>query len=245
MALSTQDSKDLLKEIGGSKDKLEAVNGAKFEEMSAVPIGVSESVKDSVTQAITPKLLPEDTEKLLTILRARFEDKEKPYKSAEGVKWEDIQKKLEDNPEKLWSLNEMERTGGEPDLVEIDTKTGEYIFMDCSAESPEDRRNCCYDGEGKKEIKERYPNERPSESTAVDMAKSMGVDLLNVAEYRELQTKGVFDNKSMNWLKTPVEKRKAGFVLLGLRVGNVVDVYEVRPYAHGDSRGWRAVLRVK
>src|SRR6058998_1779765 len=145
-------------------------------------------------------LSPEQREELLRALKARFEKNMKRHK---GLEWAKVQAKLEANTEKLWSLNEMERTGGEPDVVGHEKKTGEYIFYDCSAESPKGRRSVCYDREALEARKEHKPKD-----SAVDMATAMGIELLTEEQYRELQKLGEFDAKTSSWVKTPAEIRK-------------------------------------
>src|SRR2546425_8414768 len=147
-------------------------------------------------------LSPEQREELLRALKARFEKNMNRHK---GLEWVKVQAKLEVNAEKLWSLNEMERTGGEPDVVGHDKKTGEYIFYDCSAESPKGRRSFCYDREALASRKEHKP-----ENNAIDMAAAIGIELLTEEQYRELQKLGNFDTKTSNWLKTPADIRKLG-----------------------------------
>src|SRR5436190_13475186 len=151
------------------------------------------------------KLSPEQREELLKALKARFEKNMNRHK---GLEWAEIQAKLQANTEKLWSLHEMERTGGEPDVVGHDKKTGEYIFYDCSAESPKDRRSVCYDREGLDSRKEHKP-----ENNAIDMAAAMGIELLTEEEYQELQKFGNFDTTTSSWVKTPAEIRKLGGAL--------------------------------
>src|SRR5687767_12139298 len=148
------------------------------------------------------ELSPEQREELLRALKARFEKNMNRHK---GLEWAKVQTKLEANPEKLWSLHEMEMTGGEPDVVGYDKKTDEFIFYDCSAESPKGRRSVCYDREGLDSRKEHKP-----ENNAVDMAAAMGIELLTEEQYRELQQLGNFDMKTSSWLKTPAEIRKLG-----------------------------------
>src|SRR5437763_7800465 len=145
-------------------------------------------------------LSPSEREEILTALRVRFE---KNMKRHDGIEWSKVKVKLEANPEKLWSLGEMERTGGEPDVVGQDKKTGEYIFVDCSAESPKDRRSFCYDREALDSRKENKPK-----NSAMDMAGAMGIELLTEEQYRELQKLGNFDTKTSSWVKTPSDVRK-------------------------------------
>src|SRR5205814_6166115 len=151
------------------------------------------------------KLSPEQRKELLRALKARFEKNMNRHK---GLEWAKVQAKLEANNEKLWSLNEMERSGGEPDVVGFDKKTGEYIFFDCSAESPKGRRSFCYDGEALQSRKEHKP-----ENNAIDMAAAMGIELLTEEQYRELQQLGNFDSKTSSWVQTPTEIRKLGGAL--------------------------------
>ena len=153
------------------------------------------------------KLSSEQHEKLLKLLKTRFEKNMNRHK---GLEWAKVQAKLEANAEKLWSLNEMENTGGEPDVVDYDKKTGEYIFYDCSAESPKGRRSLCYDCEALEARKEFKP-----EDNAVDMAAAIGIELLTEEQYRQLQLLGNFDTKTSSWVKTPAEIRKHGGAVLG------------------------------
>ena len=173
---------------------------------------------------------PEQREELLKVLKTRFEKNMNRHK---GIEWDKVQAKLEANPEKLWSLNEMEETGGEPDVVGEDKKTGEYIFYDCSAESPKGRRSICYDREALDSRKENKP-----ENTAIDMARAMGIELLTEEQYRELQKLGNFDMKTSSWIKTPSEIRKHGGAIFCDFRYNHVFVYHNGAesyYAPGDS----------
>ena len=186
-------------------------------------------------------LSPEQREGLLRVLKARFETNMSRHK---GLEWVKVQAKLEANPdsyrdEKLWSLNEMERTGGEPDVVGHDKKTGEFIFYDCSAESPIGRRNVCYDLEGLESRKEHKP-----ENNALDMAAAMGIELLTEEQYRELQKLGDFDTKTSSWVKTPFDIRKLGGALFAdRRYGNVFVYHNSAPSYYG-VRAFRGLLRV-
>jgi hypothetical protein len=175
-------------------------------------------------------------EELLGTLKARFEKNMNRHK---GLDWAKVQAKLEANPEKLWSLNEMERTGGEPDVVGHDKKTGEYIFYDCSAESPKGRRSVCYDREGQESRKEHKP-----EDNAIDMAAAMGVELLTEEQYRELQKLGNFDTKTSSWVKTPSDIRKLGGALFCDRRYDHVFVSHNGAQSYYGARGFRALLRV-
>src|SRR6266702_6083413 len=162
-------------------------------------------------------LSPEQREELLRALKARFEKNMNRHK---GLEWAKVQAKLEANTEKLWSLNEMEATGGEPDVVGHDKKTGEYIFNDCSPESPKDRRSLCYDREALESRKEHKP-----ENNAMDMAAAMGIELLSEEQYRELQKLGNFDTKTSSRVKTPSDIRKLGDALVFDRLYVTVFVY--------------------
>jgi hypothetical protein len=184
------------------------------------------------------ELSPEQREELLRALEARFEKNMNRHK---GLEWAEVQAKLEANTEKLWSLNEMERTGGEPDVVGHDKKTGEYIFYDCSAESPEGRRNTCYDREGQ-EAREKQ-GVHP-EGSAIGMAAAMGIELLTEEQYRELQKLGDFDTKTSSWVETPPDIRKLGGALFAdRRYGNVFVYHNSAPSFYG-ARGFRGSLRV-
>lgn len=175
-------------------------------------------------------------EELLSALKARFESNMSRH---QGLEWTNVQTKLEANPEKLWSLNEMERTGGEPDVVGRDNKTGEYIFCDCSAESPKGRRSVCYDREGLESRKEHKPDDN-----AIDMAAAMGVELLTEEQYRELQRLENFDTKTSSWVKTPAEIRKLGGALFCDRRYDHVFVYHNGAESYYGARGFRGSLRV-
>ena len=184
------------------------------------------------------ELSPEQREELLRALKARFEKNMNRHK---GLEWAKVQAKLEANPEKLWSLNEMERTGGEPDVVGYDKKTGEYIFYDCSAESPKGRRNVCYDREGQEARKQRGVH---PEGNAMDMAAAMGIELLTEEQYRELQKLGNFDTKTSSWVKTPSDIRKlGGAIFADRRYGNVFVYHNSAPSYYG-ARAFRGSLRV-
>ena len=181
-------------------------------------------------------LSPEQREELLSTLKARFE---KNMNRHQGLEWAKVQAKLEANPEKLWSLHEMERTGGEPDVVGHDKKTGEYIFYDCSAESPKGRRNVCYDREGQEARKEHRP-----ENNAMDMAAAMGIELLTEEQYRALQQLGEFDTKTSSWVQTPADIRKLGGALFADRRYGHVFVYHNGAQSYYGSRAFRGSLRV-
>ncbi len=173
---------------------------------------------------------------LLGVLRVRFE---KNMKRHEGLEWAHVQKRLEASAEKLWSLNEMERTGGEPDVVGHDKKTGEFIFYDCSAESPKDRRSICYDQEALESRKENKPAD-----SAIHMAAAMGIELLTEEQYRELQKLGTFDTKTSSWVKTPAVVRKLNGALFCDRRYNTVFLYHNGAESYYAARGFRGSLRV-
>jgi hypothetical protein len=175
-------------------------------------------------------------EELLNTLKARFEKNINRHK---GLEWAKVQAKLEANTEKLWSLNEMERTGGEPDVVGHDKKTGEYIFYDCSPESPKGRRSVCYDREALESRKEHKP-----EDNAINMAAAIGIELLTEEQYRELQKLGNFDPKTSSWVKTPVDIRKLGGALFCDRRYDTVFVYHNGAESYYAARGFRGSLRV-
>src|SRR6202045_4676472 len=182
------------------------------------------------------KLSPRQRDELLRLLKARFEKNKSRHKALE---WDKVRSRLEANPEKLWSLSEMERTGGEPDLVGHDKKTGEYIFYDCSAESPKGRRSVCYDREALESRKEHKP-----ENSAVDMAAAMGIELLTEEQYRELQKLGNFDTKTSSWVKTPSHIRKLGGALFCDRRYDTVFVYHNGAESYYAARAFRGSLRV-
>jgi len=184
------------------------------------------------------ELSPEQLAELLGTLKARFEKNMNRHK---GLEWTKIQARLDDNPEKLWSLHAMEMTGGEPDVVGQDKKTGEYIFYDCSAESPKGRRNVCYDGEGQ-EVREKQ-GVHP-EGNAIEMAADMGIELLTEEQYRELQQLGNFDLKTSSWVTTPSDIRKLGGALFADRRYGKVFVYHNSAPSFYSARGFRGALRV-
>ena len=181
-------------------------------------------------------LSAEQRQKLLSALKTRFEKNLVRHK---GLDWAKVQARLEANPAKLWSLNEMERTGGEPDVVGQDTKTGEYVFYDCAAQSPDGRTSLCYDREGLESRKEHRPA-----NSAMDLAAAMGVELLTEEQYRELQQLGEFDTKSSSWLKSPAEIRKLGGAIFGDRRFGRVFVYHNGAQSYYGGRGFRGWLRV-
>ena len=182
------------------------------------------------------ELSPEQREELLRALKARFE---KNMNRHEGLGWAKVQAKLEANTEKLWSLNEMERTGGEPDVVGHDKKTGEYVFYDCSAESPKGRTSFCYDREALDSRKEHKPK-----NNAIDMAATMGIELLTEEEYQELQKFGNFDTKTSSWVKTPSDIRKLGGSLYCDRRYGRVFVGHNGAQSYYSARAFRGSLRV-
>ena len=179
---------------------------------------------------------PKQREELLRTLQARFQANMTRHK---GLVWGDVEDKLEANAEKLWSLSEMERTGGEPDVVGHDKKTGEYIFYDCSAESPKDRRSLCYDREALDSRKEHKPKD-----SVLDMAAAMGIELLSEEQYRELQKLVEFDTKTSSWVKTPSNIRKLGGALFCDRRYDTVFVYHNGAESYYAARGFRGALKV-
>jgi Protein of unknown function (DUF4256) len=182
------------------------------------------------------KLSSEQCEELLGTLKARFEKNMKRHK---GLEWAKVQTRLEANQERLWSLNEMERTGGEPDVVGFDKKTNEYIFYDCSAESPSGRRSFCYDREALESRKEHKPK-----NNALEMAAAMGIEILSEEQYRELQKLGNFDTKTSSWVETPGDIRKlGGAIFCDRRYGNVF-VYHNGAESYYAARGFRGSLRL-
>jgi hypothetical protein len=182
------------------------------------------------------ELSPKQSEELLSVLKARFE---KNMNRHAGLEWETIQTKLEANTEKMWSLNEMERTGGEPDVISYDKLTGHFIFYDCSAESPKGRRSFCYDREALESRKEHKP-----ENNAVDMADAMGIELLSEEQYRELQKLGKFDTKTSSWVRTPPEIRKLGGAIFCDRRYDTVFLYHNGAESYYAVRGFRGLLRI-
>lgn len=184
----------------------------------------------------TKKLPAEQRTALLSTLKARFEKNMSRHK---GIEWTKVQAKLEANAGKLWSLNEMEKTGGEPDVVGYDKKTNEYIFYDCSAESPKDRRSICYDRQALDSRKEHKPK-----NSAIDMAAAMGIELLSEEQYRALQQLGNFDTKTSSWIETPPAIRKLGGALFCDRRYNTVFLYHNGAESYYAARGFRGSLKL-
>ena len=182
------------------------------------------------------QLSPEQRAELLRALKARFE---KNMNRHRGLEWAKVEAKLKENNEKLWSLNEMERTGGEPDVVNYEKKTGACIFYDCSAESPVGRRSVCYDHEALEARKEHKP-----ENSAVDMASAMGIELLTEEHYRDLQKVGNFDTKTSSWIITPSDIRRLGGALFCDRRYDTIFVYHNGAESYYAARGFRGSLRV-
>jgi len=182
------------------------------------------------------ELSQKQQEELIIVLKSRFEKNMNRHK---GLEWVKLLAKIEANAGKIWCLNEMESTGGEPDVVGYDQKTDEYIFYDCSLESPKDRRSICYDREGLESRKEHKPA-----NNAVDMAAAMGIELLTEGQYRELQKLGNFDTKTSSWVQTPAEIRKLGGALFCDRRYNHVFVYHNGAESYYSARGFRGSLRV-
>jgi Protein of unknown function (DUF4256) len=181
-------------------------------------------------------ITPEQKEELIKLLKKRFDNNMHRHV---GMAWKDVLSKLEANPKKIWSLNEMEKTGGEPDVVDYDHINGTYIFYDCSSESPKGRRSTCYDKEGLESRKQHKPDKN-----AMDMATEMEIELLTVEQYRELQTLGEFDTKTSSWLQTPKDIRELGGALFGdFRYGKVF-IYHNGAQSYYAARGFRGVLRV-
>jgi hypothetical protein len=181
------------------------------------------------------KLSSQQQEQLLKALKARFETNMSRHK---GLEWGKVRAKLEAHPDALWSLNEMERTGGEPDVVGHDKKSGEYIFFDCAAESPKGRRSVCYDHEALEARKEHKPDD-----SAMNMATAMGIELLTEDQYRELQKLGEFDLKTSSWVKTPSDIRKLGGAVFCDRRYNTVFLYHNGAESYYAARGFRGSLR--
>jgi hypothetical protein len=185
----------------------------------------------------TSKALPaSQKDELLKTLKTRFEKNMNRHK---GIEWAKVQSKLESHADKLWSLSQMESTGGEPDIVDHDKKTGEYIFVDCSAESPKERRSICYDAEALNSRKENKPAD-----SALNMAATMGIDILTEEQYRDLQKLGNFDLKTSSWIKTPADIRKLGGALFCDRRYNTVFLYHNGAESYYAARGFRGMLKV-
>jgi hypothetical protein len=182
------------------------------------------------------KISEERREELLRVLEVRFQENMERHK---GVEWADVLARLEGQAEKLWSLSEMERTGGEPDVVGHDKKTGEYVFYDCAEESPKGRRSICYDGEALISRKENKPWE-----SAMDLATAMGIEILTEEQYRELQGLGKFDRKTSSWVKTPEKIRNLGGALFCDRRYDTVFVYHNGAESYYAARGFRGALKI-
>lgn len=209
-------------------------------ELNGLRSEVEEKVKaaSEVDETNEKQLSREQAEELLKTVKARFEVNMHRH---EDMEWSKVQARLEGSPEKMWSLNEMERTGGEPDVVGYDKKNGEYIFYDCSKKNPEGRRNICYDRKGQDEADRRGYNPK---GNAVDMAASMGIEILTRKQYLELQELEQFDYGTWSWLKTSAKKRKAGVAVHGIRGTFEVYVRDFYSYYFSDDRAFRGSLRV-
>ena len=181
-------------------------------------------------------LPPDQREELMRVLKARFEKNMNRHK---GLEWAPVQAKLKANAQGVWSLAEMERTGGEPDVIGHDKKTGEYIFCDCAAESPKDRRSLCYDREALESRKENKPQD-----SAVNLAAAIGIELLTEQQYRDLQKLGKFDTKTSSWVRTPAEIRKLGGALFCDRRYETVFVYHNGAESYYGGRGFRGLLKI-
>jgi hypothetical protein len=184
------------------------------------------------------KLSQKESEELFKALKSRFTENMNRHK---GLEWSQVQARLEAYPEKLWSINEMEKTGGEPDVIGFDKQTGEYIFVDCSAESPNGRRNVCYDREAQEQREKKGVH--PA-GNVIDMAASMGIEVLTEEQYRELQKQGDFDTKTQSWVKTPSDIRKLGGAIFADRRYNRVFIFHNSASSFYGSRGFRGLLRV-
>lgn len=187
-------------------------------------------------KAIKQVLSAKQNEELLSVLKIRFEKNISRHK---GLEWSNVQAKLKANTEKLWSLNEMEITGGEPDVISYDKKSDEYIFYDCSMESPAGRRSLCYDREALEARKEYKPK-----NSVMDLAAAMGIELLSEDQYRELQKLGKFDTKTSSWIKTPAEIRKLGGAIFGDFRYNHIFIYHNGAESYYAARAFRGLLRV-
>lgn len=190
----------------------------------------------SNTNSNKKKLSPKQHEEFLKTLQTRFEKHMSRHK---GLDWAKVRARLDANPDKLWSLNEMESSGGEPDVVGVDKKTGEFVFYDCAAESPKGRRSLCYDREALEARKEHKPK-----NSAVDMAAAMGIELLTEEQYRALQTLGEFDLKTSSWVKTPADIRKLGGAVFCDRRYNTVFLYHNGAESYYAARGFRGLIKV-
>ncbi|RZL39146.1 MAG: DUF4256 domain-containing protein [Pedobacter sp.] len=186
--------------------------------------------------ATTKALSSAQSEELISLLKSRFAKNENRHVS---IVWTDVEKKLSANPAKLWALSEMERTGGEPDVIGFDAKTNEFLFVDCAAETPKGRRSTAYDKEGQFSRKEHIP-----ENNAIDMAASIGIEILNEEQYRHLQTLGEFDLKTSSWLATPASIRKLGGAIFGDRRYDQVFIYHNGAQSYYAARAFRGLLRI-
>ncbi|KFC21894.1 DUF4256 domain-containing protein [Epilithonimonas lactis] len=186
--------------------------------------------------SIKNKLSPDEQSELIDILKTRFEKNPARH---ENIKWENVQKKLESNPEKLWSLSEMERTEGEPDVVDYDKKSDEYLFFDCSTESPKGRRSLCYDRKALDSRKENKPA-----NNAIDLANEIGVEILDEVQYRHLQSLGNFDLKTSSWVKTPEDIRNLGGAVFCDKRYNTVFLYHNGAESYYSARGFRGFVKV-
>jgi len=224
----------------------EAMTGlaGKLEASADVRVGDIANLVMALRNALVKKLSAEDAAKTLGILKKRFLKKRKHYKNMEGANWDDVEKKLQDSPEKLWSLKQMEQSGGEPDLIGYDQVNGQYIFIDCSKESPKGRRNCVYDREAEQFSKE-HNLKRDWNGNVEDMMLLMGeVELLTEETYRLFQSRGEFDKKTWSFLKTPDDQRKEGLAHTGNRDGKELRFGGNIASFHSESGAFRVLLKV-
>jgi hypothetical protein len=227
--------------VNGELDKIRATTSEKAKTVSeTVPLKVETFLKKEKMLSPNQKILsPEQQEKLLSTLKSRFKTNRKLH---EKIQWADVEKALKAHPEKMWSLQQLEATGGEPDV--IGEENGEFVFGDCSGESPTGRRNVVFDKEAEEYLKKHYPDEKCN-GNAADMVAEYGVDFMDETQYRELQKKLKLDQNTLSWLKTPADIRKSGYALYGNRCNDDVYVVQLGAYYRYGDRAFRASLRVK
>jgi hypothetical protein len=234
-----EDSETTLRNLGeGGHISSDLVNG-ELDKIQAATSDRAKVVSETVPLKTEKVLSPEQQEKLLGILKSRFELKRGLH---DDIQWSDVEKALKAHPEKLWSLDKLESSGGEPDV--IGEENGEFVFGDCSAESPSGRRNVVFDMKAKRYLKKHYPNAK-CRGNATDKVAEYGVDFMDVTQYCNLQDKLRLDQNTYSWLKTPTRTREFGYALSGSRIGEIAGVGEGGAHTHSFNKGFRASLRVK
>jgi len=241
-------AKNLLKiELAANPEKIQELStqlsamATGLEENKNLQVGEMVNLVETTKKSLIRELSPEKAEEIIVIQKNRFLKKQKSYQALSRIQWNDVEKRLRQNPEKIWSLSEMESTGGMPELFDQHLSTHEYIFIDCSPESPRGRRNCCYHQQGQQEAEKK--GERPA-GNAFDIAKMMGIDLLTEDYYLELQKRGEFDMQTSSWLESFIDSQNPDIAHCGRRHWDDVRIDMINPTFHHGTTGFRGMLTV-